>query len=854
MNGACVNTGEECSPACIAPLVCHNGVCIENTWDNCKPACIFPQVCEDGSCVECSNVCGNSCCKAGQSCDLLYNKCESTCDDGSAMCGGECCEAGYVCEEYGCSPVCALPELRCKGVFEVRCCERGEVCLDGQCAEDCGERIRCAASCCELGEVCEDERCKISCSGTRCGDAEELCCAEGTVCLFKKCITPGATCTSPQDCKLNEYCDEDSQLCIKLTDNPNQCVYIPPTNAFAPTVKWHWQGSVHDSAVVINLTDDNGDTVIDENDIPDVVFVSDGIINETTIHDRQLIALSGDTGELLAASDEKALYSNFVKAAADIDNDGLVEIITGTTSTNLENSGIYALNLVKQEDGSYKWVQKKFRKTGVHSQNSKHYSVLMPQIADLDQDGVPEIVTTRGVLKGDGDWSKWECELSLPMIAGAYIYMFEIADLDQDGNAEIIANNIFNNNCEIIIPEEEPGWYYVGVADLLKDENKPEHPGELVPEIVRVRDGRVSVWKIYKTDAGWSQRKIWDEEVAGANGGGNPIIADFDGDGQRDIGVAGYSHYTVFHGQTGKILWATKTQDETSERTGSSVFDFEGDGISEVVYRDETHLRIYSGPGASVDNDGDGYPDAVVLWEEPNTSGTMVEYPLIVDVDNDGKTEIVVVSNIKDWTPASLPTGVTVYADRNDNWVRTRRIWNQHAYHVTNILENGKVPKKEEANWLNPKYNNCRQNVQPEGIFNAPNFVALELLSSTEECVNNKLILTAKLENKGSVSAGKGMNIAFYIENFGQNKEKRWIGNVQLDRSMAPGEIRSVSFAWDRLVPSDSESLPATFPAKISFKLDAPLPGSGQTTGSFNECIETDNDSDVFSIAGCPAN
>ena len=61
-----------------------------------------------------------------------------------------------------------------------------------------------------------------------------------------------------------------------------------------------------------------------------------------------------------------------------------------------------------------------------------------------------------------------------------------------------------------------------------------------------------------------------------------------------------------------------------------------------------------------------------------------------------------------------------VWEDLSNNWVRTRRIWNQHTYHVTNVTEDGQIPRHEAPNWLDPGLNNFRQNVQTDGLFDAP--------------------------------------------------------------------------------------------------------------------------------------
>ena len=74
------------------------------------------------------------------------------------------------------------------------------------------------------------------------------------------------------------------------------------------------------------------------------------------------------------------------------------------------------------------------------------------------------------------------------------------------------------------------------------------------------------------------------------------------------------SRYIVIE-TNGTIKWQAVIQDNSSNVTGSSVFDFEGDGSAEVVYADELKLRVYRGS------------DGVVLWETARPSGTTYEMP-----------------------------------------------------------------------------------------------------------------------------------------------------------------------------------------------------------------------------------
>ena len=63
--------------------------------------------------------------------------------------------------------------------------------------------------------------------------------------------------------------------------------------------------------------------------------------------------------------------------------------------------------------------------------------------------------------------------------------------------------------------------------------------------------------------------------------------------------------------------------EETSGITGCTVYDFNGDGASEVVYRDEQYLYIING------NNGSSIHSKVY-------SAYQFEYPVVADVDADG--------------------------------------------------------------------------------------------------------------------------------------------------------------------------------------------------------------------------
>ena len=338
------------------------------------------------------------------------------------------------------------------------------------------------------------------------------------------------------------------------------------------------------------------------------------------------------------------------------------------------------------------------------------------------------------------------------------------------------------------------------------------------------------------------------------SGGGPLVIADFNGDKIPDVGVAARWYYIVYSNDGtangGKVLWAhSQTQDYSSAVTGSSVFDFEGDGVAEVVYADELRLRVYSGPGTSTDADGDGYNDPEILFDVPNSSGTLWEYPLIVDVDNDGSTEIVVVSNNYAFKPV---TGIRAFEDPGGQWVRTRRVWNEHHYHVTNINEDGSVPLHEEINWEHKKLNNYRQNVQPGGLFNAPNLVASGLTEDQSKCQTDKLLtLIAQVENKGSLGVKAGLSVNFYADHANGTDKRAFLGTKTVPTMLLPGGTGTARLEWDQtgILEGETERVKINMPADIYFIVDEP---TEKLLGEFVECDENDNMSAKVKTEGCP--
>lgn len=238
--------------------------------------------------------------------------------------------------------------------------------------------------------------------------------------------------------------------------------------------------------------------------------------------------------------------------------------------------------------------------------------------------------------------------------------------------------------------------------------------------------------------------------------------------------------------------------------------------------------------------------DGTELWSDLSTSGTVIDYPLIVDVDGDGQTEIVIASEMKGSFPYAR-LGITVYADTYGKWVPTRKIWNQHSYHVTNINDDGTVPKREEANWLNKRLNNYRANTQPEGFYNQPNFIPGLLLEDKTLCAASPqtLGLKATVGNLGDKSIDTDVQISFYIQN-SDATVSYYLGTTALP-GLAADARATTTLPWDgkTAYPVDAEGhigQAVTLDSIAGFKAVFVVDDAANTGKSeYDECKEDDN-------------
>src|SRR5690606_19258035 len=176
-------------------------------------------------------------------------------------------------------------------------------------------------------------------------------------------------------------------------------------------------------------------------------------------------------------------------------------------------------------------------------------------IANMDGEGPPEVIFGRAIFSNTG-------KLLYEGAGGAGQNnqgpISCVADLDGDARPELIGGRTAYKTTGTVAGGDFAGqvlWTsnvasdgFCGVADFNADG---------LPEVVLVTTGTVRVLN------GQTGVQIATANIPQAGRGGPPNIADFDGDGVADIGVAGSARYTVFQfdGMALTSLWTAAIED-----------------------------------------------------------------------------------------------------------------------------------------------------------------------------------------------------------------------------------------------------------------------------------------------------
>ncbi|MDP5202289.1 DUF1573 domain-containing protein, partial [Flavobacterium sp. DG2-3] len=554
----------------------------------------------------------------------------------------------------------------------------------------------------------------------------------------------------------------------------------------------------------------------------------------------------------------------------DLDGDGIPEIIAPLGNSNLGYTTYRVVGGVLQDAGINFQLQ---------VQAPVYGSVVQPAIADLDGDGTAEVVCVEytGFVyvfsHTGGTTTTYEFKSDLPtnIVQGSP----RIADINEDGVPEIIIGNqvfvldLVNHTLKrlpvmhINYPFGRDGVSWGAdpvVVDIL-----PNNPGKEIvaggivygvnmttgPFVLKslnainssiplAADGPTAVADLDldgDLDVAFSigtRLYVWDP-VGNAfllNVPSSPAVRrsiptisyvynDITNNGMAvdypEILVGYVNSIKAFNLQIpGNLVWDLATTDSSGE-TGISSFDFNGDGIQELVYNDETQIRIINGNTTT--------PVNLAVFN--SGTETWMEHPVIADVDNDGQAEMVAFTGAA--RAGNSKGQINIFkSDGGTIWQPARKIWNQRGYHVININDDLTVPKQEtKMNNFMPAGSTAYKVLNQYNVqFNPNNFLLEPGTVAAADVQLNSLQnfdlttgqLTLNISVLGNLSLPAGTPITVYNGN----------------PTTGPAAVVGTGYTSTAIASGTTQTMTITIPTVQSYRLYAIVNDSGSIPTPFN--------------------
>ncbi|MFN9814084.1 MAG: hypothetical protein ACK6CU_31125 [Deltaproteobacteria bacterium] len=673
----------------------------------------------------------------------------------------------------------------------------------------------------------------------RCGSSAD--CASGLICIDRRCAARDASApetpidagsdTPPPACE--PACAGDTRCeagrCVRYGRGQVQPSCVAPTRPFAVAPRalchwptpgaalaegpepWRWARRVASTVVAGTFLPASG-----EFDVPPtwLVFATGSVLSSSAEEPARwrsggvLRVLDPQRCALVDTLDEAPVAAWFQPPAlGDLDGDGTPEIVAQRWAGDPEapepaydSSG--ELVAWRWDAGMRRFrVWRRSTVAGAPETDLAYTAgyVMMagPTIADLDDDGMPEVMLAGRVYDHELRRLTGEAPPVAPLFmsrqppAGPFVIQQDLVrDLDGDGRAELIYGHA-------IFTWTDAGWTpasffappvpltpaHAVVTDL--GDLADTAPGAL--EVVAVGYDGLRI----QTIEGRVVRRF--DVLTGERGASAPSIANVDDDDETEILVGADAGLFVYDLECDRapvpsgcgldttsgaarpplptgVRWADRPPLDAWDYMGATTFDFDGDGAVEVVYADECFLRVYDGETGAVlyshwrpsrtasevpivVGSGDGADTVLAIGlhtarfctQATGTGGVPpydAQFPGLscasdldcfggpgtcrggrcrctTDAECCGPGEDCVAAGyachpaddmegntcraVRVPDPSAfasfgaLEEGIDVLTDAFGRWAPARPVWNQDAYSVTNVRDDGSIPRTGEA-------------------------------------------------------------------------------------------------------------------------------------------------------------
>lgn len=392
-------------------------------------------------------------------------------------------------------------------------------------------------------------------------------------------------------------------------------------------------------------------------------------------------------------------------------------------------------------------------------------------IVDFNGDGLPEVLTEFEILNGQtGQTLSNLVNYAIPsgtvvatdavpsdmcatcdgaeIIMGNRVYTVDINTINETAEINLFLEMSQFNEVDYVSRIAIVDWDDDGDLDVLTFYNVQQLSSD-IEFIIYVYDLQttevIDQAQFIRPNSGWERLSA-----------GYPVVANIDSDPALEV-VFAQNDQLLALDHDFSIRWTYMLDHNSAVDLSTSAFDFDDDGAVEILMRNIWTVVIIDGASGNV------------IYSDECASATTHDYPVVADINDDGRTEILCACagdpGIPDiaWPTDPAHYGLKVYGADNRPWVGSRSVHNQQNYFNTHINDDLSIPPhiQSHAKTLdNLDLNNFRVQAKLPAVL--PD-ATIQLLSSCG--TSESVFVDVEICNVGSRILSEDIPLAFYDDN-----------------------------------------------------------------------------------------